>query len=69
MQTGIYIFEATAALAWIASLLWVFFDCRKSNENRTIWGVVTFIFGPLGLISYMVKKRCRGRDCQASLPQ
>lgn len=62
MQTGIYIFEATAVLAWIASLLWVCLDCRKSSENKTVWGVVTFIFGPLGLISYVIKKRCKSHS-------
>jgi hypothetical protein len=65
---GTFVIVCIAIIVQIAFTVWVYKDAKKRNANAALWAILTFIFGLLGFIVYLLAGRKSGTPAPASTP-
>lgn len=63
---GTFVIVCIAIIIGIIMTVWVYKDAKKRNANAALWAILTFIFGLLGLIIYLLAGRKSGTPAPAA---
>jgi hypothetical protein len=65
---GTFVIVCICIVIQIVLTVWVYKDAKKRNANAALWAILTFIFGLLGFIVYLLAGRKSGTPAPASTP-
>lgn len=65
---GTFVIVCIAIIVQIVLTVWVYKDAKKRNANAALWAILTFLFGIIGLIVYLLAGRKSGTPAPASTP-
>ncbi len=57
---GTFVIVCIAIIVQIVLTIWVYKDAKKRNANAALWAILTFLFGIIGLIIYLLAGRKSG---------
>jgi hypothetical protein len=63
---GTFVIVCICIVIQIVLTVWVYKDAKKRNANAALWAILTFIFGLLGFIVYLLAGRKSGTPAPVS---